>query len=1147
MKISPLALLLVWLPSASLSAASPAPVGQWDFNDTQNLLKATAGKDLKLQGQHLSVPGIEAGDKAARIGVGSYYICEHGVAPVSPARLANRFSLLFDIRISSLSLWYCLFQTDTGNTTDGDLFIRPSNGNIGVGTTGYSTAAARVGSWQRIVVTVDNASGIFRIYQDGTLILNGNGQAVDGRFGLAPTLLLFADEDGEDGSLDVTRVAAYNTCLTQAEVAELGGVTGGGGGTTNAAPTLLTSQAGPPNAAVGTSVTYSFTAIDPESAKVQVQVDWGDGTALSAWSALAPSGTSIPMTHIYDEPGTWFVRALPRDELGGLGSWTQIQSVTVTGLAHVEFRTLPYLQDLRQDGLTIMWELDKSVDATIDVGLDTTYGKTVTATREASGGGTYVYRSVLGGLAPGTRYVYRCRAGTQEQTGSFVTAPATEQDFAFSVWGDSQGSNHSAYTADPLEPTKSMMRHMAATGINIGVTVGDLAESGYSYSDVRQYYLDRVAAFLGRTVPWFVAWGNHDGSSDSLIRLFADQPSKNRPGFSPGYGSYSFDYAGCHFICLDNSSRGEDILNWLEQDLQSDANRNARFTFVFIHVPPYCELWIDGDGFNRDALVPLMEAYGVDICFSGHTHEYSRGYLNGVYYCITGGGSWLDFPEVLVADWPHMTVGGQHAIPGITKPGPERGGGLINEYVRIDVRSNSFTASMIGFRPDGTEVGVLDQFSKTVGPNSNPPSAPAISGPAAFNVFSQSTLVLTSSAFSDPDGGTHMQSTWRLCRTTNVQDSAGVVLQGVTDATTLSWSIPSTNLGPGRTLYATVRHVSTDGQSSAFATPIAIRLTPEPIYVEDFESTPEFGLPAGWVATHRTATNDDLMLPDDPQSNLYLTWTVVTRDRLANAFGANRVNVPDALSGKSIYAESDQRTGVQLQYLTTPDFNLSGVSNVVLMFRNNYMQNQDSMGALECSTNGGASWGPVVYFLDTPDVILNTNGVGVDGYRTFTRVDDSGVPTADGRNASGGTYGEHILSRPFDALGAFVSARANDSLTDSKRWEQFRLGVADNQARVRFRFALVGTASWFWGVDDFSLYGQRAAEPPLRFTRISRSAGGLDLEWTGPDGPYVLQVRSDLGSGSWQDLGAQLPATQRTVHVDTSTAPAGFLRLKWVR
>ena len=57
-----------------------------------------------------------------------------------------------------------------------------------------------------------------------------------------------------------------------------------------------------------------------------------------------------------------------------------------------------------------------------------------------------------------------------------------------------------------------------------------------------------------------------------------------------------------------------------------------------------------------------------------------------------------------------MTVGGYHAIPGILKPGPERGGGLINEYVRVDVRGDTFAASMIGSSPNGTPAGVLDHF-----------------------------------------------------------------------------------------------------------------------------------------------------------------------------------------------------------------------------------------------------------------------------------------------------------------------------------------------------------------------------------------------------------------------------------------------------
>lgn len=42
--------------------------------------------------------------------------------------------------------------------------------------------------------------------------------------------------------------------------------------------------------------------------------------------------------------------------------------------------------------------------------------------------------------------------------------------------------------------------------------------------------------------------------------------------------------------------------------------------------------------------------------------------------------------------------------------GENRGGGLINEYVRVDVDPLSFQASMIGFEPDGTVIGVLDRF-----------------------------------------------------------------------------------------------------------------------------------------------------------------------------------------------------------------------------------------------------------------------------------------------------------------------------------------------------------------------------------------------------------------------------------------------------
>jgi hypothetical protein len=1132
--------------SAATFAGVPQPVGLWEFNHPQNLLTATIGRDLQLRGTHLAIAGTQAEDGAVRVGIGSYYVCEHGLVPPGQGAKVNRFSLLIDYRLPAIGPWYCFYQTDQANQNDGDCFVRANDGAIGVGQTGYSTARSRAGLWQRLIVSVDNALGVYRIYLDGDLILNGAAQPVDGRFSLGSTVLLFADENGEDAPLDVSQVAIYDVSLSNADAAELGAAVSGD--SPNQTPAVVSAPATPRLAVTGQPAVYQFIATDADQEAVQARIDWGDGSDLSAWSGMIVSGQPITFSHIYRQPGVYSVLALARDARGKTSGWTEVQTVEVSGEPIVEFLTLPYLQNVKTNAITLMWELDTPVEAEVEYGLDAGYGARQPCVQQPSGFNTHIYKCVLTGLGTDRTYCYRTKVGGRPGlSGTFTTAPAGGADFAFAVWADSQGSNHGAYDADPLEPTKSMLRHMAANAIDLGIGVGDLAESGDSYSDTKQYYLDRVAGLLGRTVPWFAAWGNHDAGPGAVIRKFADLPSQDRPGFTSGYGSYSFDYAGCHFICLDNATRESDVLGWLEADLRSEANRNARFTFLFAHVPPYCELWIDGDTFYRSALVPLMEAYGVDVCFSGHTHEYSRGFRNGVYYCITGGGSWLDFPEVLVCEWDHMTVGGHHAIPGVFKPGPERGGGLVNEYVRVEVRADSFTATMIGFEPDGTEIGVLDRFSMSRNPGSHPPARPQVAGPTEVNVFESAKLVLRCSAFADPDPqDTHAQSVWRLSRTADPQAAGNVLLEGITGPAVLTWSVPVSELCPGQTVYPSVQHVDSSGQVSPFAAPVAIRLTPEAVYREDFEDVPEFSLPPGWVAQHRTAVDRDAWDPADPRSNTYLTWTVVSDERLARFLGANRINVPAVVQGNSLYAESDRRAGAQLQYLTSPDFDLSGLTNVLLVFRSNYMQNQDSLGALEYSVNKGATWGPVVYFLDGQDVVRTPDGLGIDAAATFTRIDSDGVPTADGRSATGGTYGEHILSRPLAGLAAFIDARVNDDSVGSKRLERFRLPRAANQPHVRFRFALIGTSSWFWGIDDFGLFGTAMAQDAIRLVRVAPSAEGLELAWTGLIGPYQAQFRASLSTGGWEDVGALIPATQQSVWLPAE-GRTGFFRIRLAR
>ncbi|MEM7386004.1 MAG: metallophosphoesterase, partial [Verrucomicrobiota bacterium] len=325
-----------------------------------------------------------------------------------------------------------------------------------------------------------------------------------------------------------------------------------------------------------------------------------------------------------------------------------------------------------------------------------------------------------------------------------------------------------------------------------------LAEDGASYKDTRDFYLDRVARHLGTSVPWFAAWGNHDSSLPTApLRLASDMPSRYREGFSPGHGSFTFVYSNCFFVCLDQFYCTEITNGWLEERLASPESRNARFRFLGVYVPPFCERWIDGDVALRNHLVPLLERYDVAICFSGHTHEYERGELNHVHYVITGGGSWLDHPEPVVKDWEHMFVGGAHDVdgmwaqqsrPGVLGPPMPIVGGLFNEYALVTIRDDYLRLDAHGFNADGSEIGVLDSFEIGTDPGPDldqdglrdlweskngldPEDATGVNGPKGdFDGDGQSNRVefLSGTAANDP------QSRFEL-RTVTLDDEALVL------------------------------------------------------------------------------------------------------------------------------------------------------------------------------------------------------------------------------------------------------------------------------------------------------------------------------------------------------------------------------------
>ena len=284
--------------------------------------------------------------------------------------------------------------------------------------------------------------------------------------------------------------------------------------------------------------------------------------------------------------------------------------------------------------------------------------------------------------------------------------------------------------------------------------------------------------------------------------------------------------------------------------------------------------------------------------------------------------------------------------------------------------------------------------------------------------------------------------------------------------------------------------------SPARADPISL---PLPIYLESFDAVAEGGLPPGWSRTNYStlpATNFDLV---DLDSAAYAGWLVVDRSRFNSNFlaysshtpqdysrvlasnPANVVNgqgVTNLATGRFLFCTSGWREGSQIQYLWSPDFDLTGRTNVYVSYHSLFEQNQDSFGAVEYSVNGGASWLPIVYMVDGPDVFTSGNG-SVDAVKTLTnRYSDVATNFIAG-TSYGGSYGAFIAAPITPALASYISPRVDDNAVESKRVELFRLPAADNQPAVRFRFAHAGTDSWYFGVDDFGLYSITPGALPI--------------------------------------------------------------------
>lgn len=309
---------------------------------------------------------------------------------------------------------------------------------------------------------------------------------------------------------------------------------------------------------------------------------------------------------------------------------------------------------------------------------------------------------------------------------------------------------------------------------------------------------------------------------------------------------------------------------------------------------------------------------------------------------------------------------------------------------------------------------------------------------------------------------------------------------------------------------------------------------PTAAVTENFDSTEEGSVPTGWVEKNFTSVRTAGIDLDDLNSDAYLGWVVVSRARLETLKGRifnvapgqtlNGQEVTSLSEGNLLYAESDVRGGDQVQFITSRPFNLSTLTNVVMSFSSLYEQNQDSIGAIEYSVDGGTSWLPVLYYIDAldggGDIIYNPDGT-IDAVTTLTRANADTAAWVDNGVAKGDKYGDALLAPITSALNTYIAPRHNDDNTIDKLIEVVRLPQAGGKSDVRLRFAQLGTGSWYFGVDNIAFHeGPAPAQTAGGDTVLSiakAAAGPITLSWTGAG---TLES-SDRIQGAWSNHSSQ--------------------------
>lgn len=322
------------------------------------------------------------------------------------------------------------------------------------------------------------------------------------------------------------------------------------------------------------------------------------------------------------------------------------------------------------------------------------------ATLEKNPESLYTARALISDLKAESSYVYRVGSDVDgwSKNFTFKTGKFNDNNFSFIFIGDAQiGAGIEQLDAKKWNDTLTNAQNWFGDRIEFIMSAGDQTDDAAIHSQ----YTSFIAPDSLRSIPLITNVGNHDNASNYSYRYtFTDTDTHTTTAGGARSGDYWVAHDGALIMSLNsngyNFAQHRDFIARAIDEYTS-LYGEPNWKIVCFHHSLYssaAERYMETT--RRDALVPTLAEFDVDIVLTGHDHIYTRSYMidnfeviddasrytevagdpygsivdpkDGEICCITANSSTgSKYYGMLYADLPYVACKNQENTPNLSK------------------------------------------------------------------------------------------------------------------------------------------------------------------------------------------------------------------------------------------------------------------------------------------------------------------------------------------------------------------------------------------------------------------------------------------------------------------------------------------------